>query len=427
MASTEGSAYQRRVFNVTRVDGVYYDTAKLAALHPGGETMVKMVNGLDSTRAFVSYHRRRFPHAAYKHLAVDPENVAPGAVEGMEDQTCFKKYLELCNLVRPVIMHTGGFAPWHYYIKAFLLCFIVVALDAYAFFAWRPLYLTVLQSFAMALVALNVQHDANHGAISRQPFVNGFLGLSQDMLGGSRISWIIHHNFIHHIFTNEPHRDLDLEIPLLRLHRFIPRRGYHALQHIYILMLEALFGPVHVISSMLFVWRGPDEKHRLLRVEWFLSRLLTLVAPLRLTLNMLHAPTLSIGILSSVLQYGVGGMYLAFFFLISHNFSGVEKGGASGEGYCFLMAQVESSSNVCGWWLAQLHGGLNYQIEHHLFPRIHHSYYHAIAPIVREYCSKHGIRYVHFKTVLENTVSTFNHLAAYGCSLEYRKDAATAK
>jgi fatty acid desaturase (delta-4 desaturase) len=89
-------------------------------------------------------------------------------------------------------------------------------------------------------------------------------------------------------------------------------------------------------------------------------------------------------------MYLVAGYYLAFFFSISHNFKGVhmldETTRASNQGdkkNSYLYKQVTSSSNVGGWWLAHLNGGLNYQIEHHLFPRISHMHYPTVAPVVR--------------------------------------------
>ena len=106
-----------------------------------------------------------------------------------------------------------------------------------------------------------------------------------------------------------------------------------------------------------------------------------------------------------------GGGYLAFFFMISHNFEGAQAltdttrpSNKGGEKNSFLYKQVPliikstlfkhladmhltpkivPSSNVGGWWLCHLHGGLNYQIEHHLFPRMNHCHYPTIAPIVR--------------------------------------------
>ncbi|RHW69522.1 delta-4 fatty acid desaturase [Trypanosoma brucei equiperdum] len=420
MSSVKSKGSSCSTADVVRIDGIYYDTAKLAAIHCGGPTMVNMANGTDCTRVFLSYHRRRFPHEKYKSLQVSPSDVLDGAVTDEPDTTNFDKYLDLCSLIRPVIAPTGGFAPWHYFIKALFWCSLVFFLDIYAIFAFRPFYLTIIQSLAMAMVGLNVQHDANHGAISRYPLINTIFGLTQDILGGSRISWIIHHDFIHHVYTNEPHHDLDLDIPLLRLHRFVPKRLCYAFQHIYFLLLEAVFGPVHVISSMKFVWQGPTTKQRFLQREWTMSRILTLIPPLRLALNILHAPTLLHALISTFLQYAIGGMYLAFFFLISHNFHGVRKDGTE-VGECFVKAQVETSSSVGGWWLAQLNGGLNYQIEHHLFPRVHHSYYHYLAPIVRDYCTKLGISYTRFDTVLDNVVSTSKHLAQFGKGIEDKR------
>ena len=80
------------------------------------------------------------------------------------------------------------------------------------------------------------------------------------------------------------------------------------------------------------------------------------------------------------------------------------------EGASFLRNQVLSSSNVAGSWLCFINGGLNYQIEHHLFPRVQHTYYPVIAPVVKAFCDKKGIRYTHFPTILDNFLSTSRHL-----------------
>lgn len=67
-------------------------------------------------------------------------------------------------------------------------------------------------------------------------------------------------------------------------------------------------------------------------------------------------------------------------------------------------SKVVTSSNVGGWKLALLNGGLNYQIEHHLFPRMNHMHYATIAPVVRQFCEEKGIPYKHFPTVRENAM-----------------------
>ena len=108
----------------------------------------------------------------------------------------------------------------------------------------------------------------------------------------------------------------------------------------------------------------------------------------------------------------VGGYYLSFFFIISHNFEGVHQYQDSKEN--FLRRQVASSSNVGGHFLCYINGGLNYQIEHHLFPRISHVYYPTIAPVVKEFCLRRGIPYTHFPSVLENVLSCSRHLYTMG-------------
>jgi fatty acid desaturase (delta-4 desaturase) len=103
--------------------------------------------------------------------------------------------------------------------------------------------------------------------------------------------------------------------------------------------------------------------------------------------------------------------------VISHNFEGVhifEHEFTKNVDQSFLRKQVLTAANVGGAWLAFLNGGLNYQIEHHLFPRISHTHYPTIAPIVREYCRAHNITYVHFPTVGENVASCMRHLYQLG-------------
>lgn len=382
--------------------------------------MVQLCNGTDSTAVFLSYHRRRFPHERYTAFQVPQENVDPSCLIEQRVQPNFDSYLELCSLIQPVIACTRGFAPWYYYIKAAVWLGLMLSIDVYSLFYRRPFLLTAVQSFAMAMVGLNVQHDANHGALSSNWRVNRLLGLSQDLLGGSSISWIIHHDFIHHIYTNEPTRDGDLDIPLLRLHSGIPRHLAYCMQQFYIFLLEAVFGPVHVVSNVIFLLHGPSEKQRLLQHQWRISTAMLLIIPYRLCTTFLHASSIGDGLLTVFLQYALGGFYLAYFFLISHNFDGAKKSGTS-DGADFVSCQVETGCNFGGWWWGQINGGLNFQIEHHLFPRVHHGYYVYMAPIVRKFCEARGMKYVHFDTIQENMVSTFQHMERFGRGKEIKE------
>jgi fatty acid desaturase (delta-4 desaturase) len=122
-------------------------------------------------------------------------------------------------------------------------------------------------------------------------------------------------------------------------------------------------------------------------------------------------------VLNVIPLFIVGGYYLSFFFVISHNFEGVqlfEKEYGQKVDPSFLRRQVATAANVCGAKLAFLNGGLNYQIEHHLFPRISHAHYPTIAPVVRQFCEERGVPYVHYDTIWENTMATVRHMRKMG-------------
>ena len=109
----------------------------------------------------------------------------------------------------------------------------------------------------------------------------------------------------------------------------------------------------------------------------------------------------------------VTGLYLSFFFSLSHNFNGTVMFDKT-EANNFAKQQIESSSNVGGEFLCHLNGGLNYQIEHHLFPRIAHTYYPYIAPIVKEWCEKNNIKYTHYPTIKDNLNAVMDRLFELG-------------
>jgi fatty acid desaturase (delta-4 desaturase) len=98
---------------------------------------------------------------------------------------------------------------------------------------------------------LNVQHDANHGAISRNPRINRVLGATQNWIGGSAIAWVHQHVVQHHIHTNDLEKDPDIAgNPYLRLNPNQKLMEFHIIQHIYFFVLLALYGFAVVIQSL---------------------------------------------------------------------------------------------------------------------------------------------------------------------------------
>ena len=120
-----------------RVEDKVYNAAKLAEKHPGGPLFVKAFAGRDATQAFLSYHRRRFPHSIVKHAL--EEELKDVKFQDNED------YWELIDRVHKVIPRLGSFAPWHYYLKVAFIMGMTFYLEFYMhYYAHYKWYLTSL-------------------------------------------------------------------------------------------------------------------------------------------------------------------------------------------------------------------------------------------------------------------------------------------
>jgi fatty acid desaturase (delta-4 desaturase) len=390
--------------NCMIIEGKVYDTIALAKDHPGGELFVLQANNTDGTALFNSSHRRAFPHAKYAHcLSKVP------AQESIEQLNLdWKNYWELCDRIKSVIPN-GGFAPFHYFVKVAVLLALAMGFDIYMTFVERSYLLSGLAGFVFGLIGLNIQHDANHGAVSRNPMVNRVLGFSQDYIGGNALGWMVSHNVVHHVMCNDVARDHDLDLGAIRLKQSTPRAFYHSLQHIYFVLLECAFSPAHISYNISLCLSQLRKDNGVLGPFWATHRMLMGILAVRVISALIAAPSWTT-VWQLNFMYMVGGLYLSFFFLLSHNFEDVKKEGINATKGDFVYNQAVTSSNVGGAWLAHLNGGLNYQIEHHLFPRIHHSNYATMSPIVKKFCKEKNIAYVHFPTVWANFVSTSNHL-----------------
>ena len=391
-----------------RIDNMEYSVEKIAAIHPGGDLFVKAFAGRDATIAFMSYHRRLFPH----HKYVTKDIVLTGSPT---------EYIELCNLIAQVVPTNKSFAPPSYFIKIFVLISLATGLEFYIHYTKNYIwYLTGPLGILFAWIGLNIQHDANHGAISPHFYINRTLGLMQNWIGGSQIVWIHQHIVQHHIHCNDINRDPDMEgNKIIKLNPLAAYELHHTYQSIYFLAALALFGfsvvkdtIVSLINGVYFTPISPylDNYRKVDKLFSCLFVVRWVIVPIY------QVPTIST-ILNVMVLYVVSGYYLSFFFLLSHNFVGTKHFDSLSK-ETFLRQQVLSSSNVGGPMLCWFNGGLNYQIEHHLFPRMHHSHYPKIAPIVREFCRERGISYRHFHSIYDNLLSTSQYLYQIGCKVE---------
>lgn len=265
----------------------------------------------------------------------------------------------------------------------------------------------ILWSVSLALsiagVGFAVQHDANHHAYSKSPVVNRIMSLSLDMLGAGSWVWNWKHNVFHHTYTNLKDADSDIDIGFLaRLSPNHARYRMHRFQHLYLWFLYGLLMPKwHLIddfqslitgkiSGMRFPRGKPTRIAALLLGKAFFFSW-TLVIPM-----MLYPVWWVLGFY--LLTWFIVGVALSVVFQLAHCVEEAEfpQGDSAGKiNNGWAAHQVRTTVDfaqghpVWTWYL----GGLNYQIEHHLFPRISHLHYPRIAPVVREVCAEYGVPY----------------------------------
>lgn len=119
-----------------------------------------------------------------------------------------------------------------------------------------------------------------------------------------------------------------------------------------------------------------------------------------------------------------GSLALGLLFTLSHNFENADRDPTAearktGKPVCWYKAQVETSSTYGGMISGWLTGGLNFQVEHHLFPRMSSAWYPYIAPTVREVCKKHGVQYVYYPWLWQNMISTLKYTHKMGNGMDW--------
>lgn len=277
----------------------------------------------------------------------------------------------------------------------------------------------------MILVGFCVQHDANHGAYFRTHRLNHLLGWSADaLLGFSSYVWRTKHNVSHHTYTNVDEYDDDItQVPFARFMPSQRPRPWYRLQHIYIWLLYAVMalrGQTFADAAVLI--RGRVGHTNLRRPRGW--DLVGLVAGKAIFVGWVFAIPVLVYPWWVVLVAYVGfamvaSLVIATTFQLAHcveeaHFTSPAELATSTRPWA--VHEVETTVDFCPrnriltWFL----GGLNYQIEHHLFPRLPHTHYPRIAEIVRRNASEHGVRYTVQPSLRVALASHQRHLRTLG-------------
>jgi len=280
---------------------------------------------------------------------------------------------------------------------------------------WIALALCVLLGVNLAVIGFNVMHEGGHQSFSKHQWVNNVSAHFLNVLGGNAYFWKIKHNINHHTYTNIEGMDSDIDVkPFMRLHEGQPLHAYHRYQHLYFIILYGISYLAWVFYEDFLKYfkgsvssvSGPMKFTAWRHLVFWVTKGLFVGVYIVVPIMMVGWLAWLIGFLVITL---VCGALISIVFQLAHVVEGttfLEKRDEMVK-QDWAIDQLRSTSNfgTRSGFLHWMLGGLNFQIEHHLFPRISHIHYPAVGDLVRKTCVEYGIRYNEYKSMFSAMIS----------------------
>jgi len=339
-------------------------------------------------------------------------------------------HVELKKRISDYFKEVGKSTTGNYslYIKAIILVisFLIVYVHLVFFTpgtVWALLECILLGGLTAA-IGFNLMHDAAHGSFSRYKWVNNLGALSLNFLGANIFMWKTKHNIIHHAYTNIDGVDDDIEArPLLRLCETQKFYKLHKYQHFYFWMAY----------SLLYIWWvffTDYKKYFAQRIGPMPLKKMSFIDHLSFwSFKLLHGflfvalPIYLLGFtpwLIGFLVYGLfAGFVLSIVFQLAHTVEHTHFPQPNDAGKMedeWAIHQIKTTANFAtgNKLISWLVGGLNFQIEHHLFPKISHIHYPAISRIIKRACEEYGIHYIEYSRMRYAVASHVAYLKQLG-------------
>ena len=305
-------------------------------------------------------------------------------------------------LVKSIVMISLYLVPYFFLLSGIFTSGVAVVL------------LYALMGLGVAGIGLNIMHDANHGVLTKSRKLNSILAFSMDFIGSNGSLWRIQHNVLHHTYTNIHEADEDLNnFPFLL--RFSPNqklRKAHGYQYIYAWFFYAQMTLARILfTDFIKVFEYHKNGHIKTKKEFVKSLVILILFKSFYFTYIFVLPILLLDvspwaiITGFILMHQVAGFILAVIFQLAHvmpdlNFPVAESDGKVNEKWLIHELKTTCNFGTNSKILTWLVGGLNHQVEHHLFSNICHIHYPAISSIVRDTAVEYGLPYNNKKTFL---------------------------
>lgn len=300
-------------------------------------------------------------------------------------------------------------------LSLYLVPFVLILTMPMA--GWLIFPLSILMGIGMAGTGMSVMHDAAHGSFSKKAWLNEVFGSTIVLLGTTGFNWKIQHNVLHHTFTNIDGMDEDIAgRDLLRFSKHAPLKKIHRFQHWYAYFLYSFMTLSKLVKDFFqlheYNRKGITQQQNAKPVMEYIKLIGTKLAYFAIAIGL---PLIFSDftwwqiILGFFVMHCIGGAIMAIIFQMAHVVEGVEQPLPGEDGNIeneWAIHQLQTTANfsrrsrIMNWFI----GGLNFQIEHHLFPNICHIHYRKISLIVEKTAMEYGLPY--------NMKPTFVHALA---------------
>jgi len=379
--------------------GLVLDITEWAPRHPGGDILYDGAGG-DVTIMFWSYH----PLSLIDNSSSYVNKMVIGEVEDYkciyEVGTAFHRTLK--RRVEDKITASERRSDWRIIFKALMLL-LVSAITFWAGWIHGNIIAVIILGYTLSSIGLNVAHDGVHSAFSKSRIICKLAAFSFNLLGNNYLAYRKAHAFGHHAYTNHLEYDTGItgSFPVLRLHPKLEHSWFHKFQYIYVV-------PIYLFSILLF-WFGdtddmytlynfPKRQARVTLSDWLVAISGRMVFfSWYIGLHFWMFPWQKALLDCTIVCVEIGFLALVFF-VVNH---WTEKAAlitnkelvTKTADWAMLQILVSSNFSVKSPFWFHVSGGLNLQIEHHLFPGIVHTRLPDIVPIVRKTCKEYGINY----------------------------------
>ena len=292
---------------------------------------------------------------------------------------------------------------------------------------YASILLCLILGFILACIGFSVMHDANHGSYSTNQKLNDFIGVvASNGLGANAFFWKQKHNIIHHTYTNVDGIDDDIaKSPIIRqceTQKWVPMHKYQHLYMPFVYSLSSIFWIFFMDFSKYFsrkiytteAWKMSFKNH----LVFWLTKIYYVSIYMVLPIYLCGWSHWLVGYL--LLNVSMG-LVLSFVFQLAHvveitEFEHVPLDTTKHIESAWAEHQIKTTCNfamsnkLISWFV----GGLNFQIEHHLFPKVSHVHYSAISVIVQEKCKEFGLPYNQYPTMDKALASHFRFMKSLG-------------